>query len=73
MQSREELFQNTHLATVLDQMSVSGVGRAWKEGRREEEGGKRGGGRGEEEEGRREGGGRGEEGSQSLIFVSEAR
>ena len=41
MQSREELFQNTHLAAVLDQMSVSSVGRAWKEGRR-------GGGRGEE-------------------------
>ena len=36
MQSRKELLQNTHLAAVLDQVSVSGVGRAWKEGGGEE-------------------------------------
>jgi len=31
MQSRKKLLQNTHLAAVLDQVSVGGVGRTWKE------------------------------------------
>ena len=31
MQSRKKLLQNTHLAAVLNQVSVGGVGRAWKE------------------------------------------
>ena len=31
MQSRKKLLQNTHLAAVLNQVSVGGVGRTWKE------------------------------------------
>lgn len=31
MQSWKQLLQNTHLTTVLDQVSVGGVGRAWRE------------------------------------------